>query len=302
MKTDTRVLPDGRKVGPISWGCWRLVTDDINQARQTLEVALSLGMNMIDLADVYGLDWGGSAFGLSETIIGKVLATQPSLRQQMVLASKGGIALGVPYDSSSQHLEAAVDASLARLGVEQIDLWYIHRADLFSHPVVVASTLEGLIAKGKVAAIGVSNHTPSQVDALLAHLSPEVPIAANQFEFSASHLLPLRDGTLDQCMRDRRMAVAWSPLGGGTLLADPSDSSTANSALLAAVDILAGAHGVSRAVVLAAFVLANPAEPVVVVGTQKVDRLADLAQAVDIALSRSECYDIIEASQGVPLP
>ena len=58
MKTDSRVLPDGRGVGPLSWGCWRLVTDDVSEARRRMETALSLGMNMIDTADVYGLDWG----------------------------------------------------------------------------------------------------------------------------------------------------------------------------------------------------------------------------------------------------
>ena len=217
MKTDSRVLPDGRRVGSLSWGCWRLVTDDIPEARRRMETALSLGMNMIDTADVYGLDWGGSAFGLSESIIGRVLAQAPGLRSEIVLATKGGIDPGVPYDSSPAYLESAIDASLKRLGVERIDLWYVHRPDMLTHPADVADTLARLVAKGKLATIGVSNHTVAQVDALMAHLPEGVPVAANQVEFSAAHLLPLRDGTLDQCMRDQRMAVAWSPLGGGRL-------------------------------------------------------------------------------------
>ena len=215
MKTDSRLLPDGRRVGPLSWGCWRLVTDDVSEALRRMETALSLGMNMIDTADVYGLDWGGSAFGLSESIIGRVLAQAPGLRDEIVLATKGGIDPGVPYDSSPAYLESAIDASLKRLGVERIDLWYVHRPDMLTHPADVADTLARLVAKGKLAAIGVSNHTVAQVDALMAHLPEGVPVAANQVEFSAAHLLPLRDGTLDQCMRDQRMAVAWSPLGGG---------------------------------------------------------------------------------------
>ena len=299
MKTDSRALPDGRRVGALSWGAWRLVTDDISEARRRTETALSLGMNMIDTADVYGLDWGGSAFGLSESIIGRVLATAPELRDEMVLATKGGIDPGVPYDSSPAYLESAVDASLRRLGVERIDLWYIHRPDMLAHPADVADTLAGMVEAGKLAAIGVSNHTPAQVDALAAHLPPEVPVAANQVEFSAAHLLPLRDGTLDQCMRDTRMAVAWSPLGGGRLMAAGGDG---EAPVIAVVDQLAADHGVSRAVILAAFVLAHPSSPVVVIGTQNTDRMADLAGAVDVSLSRAECYRIIEASEGVPLP
>ena len=141
MKTDSRLLPDGRRVGPLSWGCWRLVTDDISEARRRMETALSLGMNMIDTADVYGLDWGGSAFGLSESIIGRVLAQAPGLRDEIVLATKGGIDPGVPYDSSPAYLESAIDASLKRLGVERIDLWYVHRPDMLTHPADVADTL-----------------------------------------------------------------------------------------------------------------------------------------------------------------
>ena len=264
-----------------------------------MDTALSLGMNMIDVADVYGLDWGGSAFGLSESIIGRVLAAAPELRDEMVLATKGGIDPGVPYDSSPAYLESAVDASLRRLGVERIDLWYIHRPDMFTHPAEVADTLAGMVEAGKLAAIGVSNHTPAQVDALAAHLPPEVPVAANQVEFSAAHLLPLRDGTLDQCMRDQRMAVAWSPLGGGRLMAAGGDG---EAPVVAVVDQLAADHGVSRAVILAAFVLTHPSSPVVVIGTQNTDRMADLAGATEVSLSRAECYRIIEASEGVPLP
>ncbi len=302
MKTDSRLLPDGRRVGPLSWGCWRLVTDDVSEARRRMETALSLGMNMIDTADVYGLDWGGSAFGLSETIIGRVLAQSPGLREEMVLATKGGIDPGVPYDSSPAYLESAVDASLSRLGVERVDLWYVHRPDMFTHPADVAETLAGLVTMGKLAAVGVSNHTVAQIDALMAHLPAEVPVAANQVEFSAAHLLALRDGTLDQCMRDQRMAVAWSPLGGGSLTAAASEVKGTEASLVAVLDELAADHGVSRAVILAAFVLAHPCSPVVVVGTQNTDRMADLAGAADVSLSRAECYRVIEASEGVPLP
>lgn len=302
MKADSRLLPDGRRIGPLSWGCWRLVTEDVSEARRRMETALSLGMNMIDTADVYGLDWGGTAFGQSESTIGRVLAQSPGLREDMVLATKGGIDPGVPYDSSPAYLESAVDASLTRLGVERIDLWYIHRPDMLTHPADVAETLAGLVAEGKLAAIGVSNHTVAQVDALMAHLPPEVPVAANQVEYSAAHLLPLRDGTFDQCMRDQRMAVAWSPLGGGRLTANDTGSEGSEAPLIALLDELAANHGVSRAVILVAFVLAHPSSPVAVIGTQNTDRMADLAGAVEVSLSRAECYRIIEASEGVPLP
>ena len=298
MRTDPRTLPDGRSVGALSWGCWRLVTAEVPEARRLVESAVGLGMNMLDAADVYGLDWGGSGFGASEEMLGRVFADAPELRDRAVIATKGGIDPGVPYDSSAAYLEAAVDASLGRLGIDHIDLWYIHRPDLFSHPADVADTLAGLVAAGKVGAIGVSNHTVAQVDALLAHLPADLPLVADQFEYSVAHLGPLRDGTLDQCMRDNRMAVAWSPLGGGALVAPGGG----HVSLLAALDDIASDHGASRAAVAVAFVLAHPAAPVAVIGTQDLDRIADLATATSITLSRAECYRLIEASEGVPLP
>src|SRR5690606_23785151 len=79
----------------------------------------------------------------------------------------------------------------------------------------VAATLAELRDAGKVREVGVSNHTPAQVAALQAHLP--FPLAANQPEYSAAHLDPLRDGTFDACMRDGVTPMAWSPLAGGRL-------------------------------------------------------------------------------------
>ena len=93
----------------------------VAEARARIEHVLSLGMNLIDTADVYGLDWGGTAFGSAEELLGEVLKDAPGLREQMVLASKGGIIPGVPYDSA--YLEQACDDSLRRLGVDCLDLY-----------------------------------------------------------------------------------------------------------------------------------------------------------------------------------
>ena len=74
----------------MAYGLWRFVGRDLTVARARVEVALDAGMTLIDIAAVYGLDWGGTAFGESETLLGKVLAKTPSLRRRMVLATKFG--------------------------------------------------------------------------------------------------------------------------------------------------------------------------------------------------------------------
>jgi predicted oxidoreductase len=283
-------------VGAIAYGQWRYTTDDIGSAQQLIETALDAGMNLIDTADVYGLDWGGTGFGEVEALLGKVLAAAPGLRDRMVLATKGGIVPPVPYDSSPSALRAACEASLTRLGVDVIDLYQVHRPDLLTHPADVAATLSALRDEGKVREVGVSNHTPAQVDALAAHLP--FPLVSNQPEFSALQLAPLRDGTLDACMRDGITPMAWSPLAGGRLATGtdvPPD-------LLEALDELAAREGVDRSIIALAFVLAHPAAPIAIIGTQNPDRITGSNAALDVHLDRHDVYRIIQASEGVPLP
>jgi predicted oxidoreductase len=286
----------GFEVGPLAYGCWRFTTDSIDDAEALIEAALDRGMNLIDTADVYGLDYGGTGFGSNEELLGKVLAQTPALRDRMVLATKGGIIPPVPYDSSDQYLTAACEASLSRLGVDTIDLYQIHRPDLFTHPAQVAETLTALRAAGKIREVGISNHTPAQHDALVAHLP--FPLATSQPEFSIAQLDPLRDGTLDACMRDNVVPLAWSPLAGGRLMTGEG----IRSELTDALDRLAERESVDRATICYAFVLAHPAEVVAILGTQTIQRLEQATAALQVTLTRSDVYELIQASEGVPLP
>ncbi|MGI9030517.1 MAG: aldo/keto reductase, partial [Ilumatobacteraceae bacterium] len=222
------------EVGPLALGQWRFTNDDPDAARALVETALDAGLKLVDTADVYGLDWGGTGFGSCEARLGNVLAAAPGLRDRMVLATKGGIVPPTPYDSSPRALRRAVDASQRRLGVDVIDLWQLHRPDLLTHPADVAETLAALRAEGRIREVGVSNHTPAQVAALQAHLP--FPIVTNQPEYSAVHLDPLRDGTFDACMRDDIVPLVWSPLAGGRLVSGDG----VRPELLAVLDGLAG--------------------------------------------------------------
>jgi predicted oxidoreductase len=264
-----------------------------------LEAALDRGLTTIDTADVYGLDWGGTAFGQSEELLGRVLAEAPALRDRMVLATKGGILPPVPYDSGC--IREACDESLRRLGVDTIDLYQIHRPDLFTHPAALAADLSALREAGKIREIGVSNFTPDQYDALVGHLP--FPIVTSQPQYSAGHLEPLRDGTFDRCMRDGVVPLAWSPLMGGALTAGAAPGPDGpRPELLAVLDTLAEREGVDRSVVAMAFVLAHPTRPVAIIGSMRPERIEAATRALSVQLDRADCYRIIEASEGVPLP
>ena len=287
-----------RSIGALSFGCWRFTGRDIGEAGALVDTALELGMNLIDTADVYGLDWNGTGFGSVEELLGRVIAERPSRREAMVLATKGGIIPGIPYDSSPAALRSALEASLRRLGVDHIDLYQVHRPDLFTHPEALASTLQSFIDSGRVSMVGVSNVTVAQTRALRAYLGDA--LVSTQPEFSAAHLEPLRDGTFDLCMEFGITPLAWSPLGGGRLLDDTDPS--ARPELRLVLDELATREGVSRACIAIAFVLAHPARPVAIVGTQRPERLRELTRAAQVHLDRSDLYRIIVASEGTPLP
>ncbi len=286
------------EVGPLAYGLWRFTDDDIGRATDRVEAALAAGMNLIDTADVYGFDWGGTGFGTVEELLGRVLAASPGLRDRMVLATKGGIIPPSPYDSSAAYLRSAVDASRRRLGVDVIDLYQIHRPDLFGHPGEIAEVLAQLVSDGAVGAIGVSNHTPAQTRALLAHLGDDVPLVTTQPEYSVVHLDPLRDGTLDLCLEVGVTPLAWSPLGGGRV----ATSENISEELVTVLDRLAEREEVGRAEIALAFVLAHPSRPIAIIGTQTTERIATSTAALSVELDRNDLYDIIEASEGVPLP
>ena len=211
----------------------------------------------------------------AEVLLGRLFAADPGLRRAMVLASKGGIIPGVPYDSSADYLTAACEASLRRLGTDHLDLFQVHRPDVLTHPAEVARALEGLVASGKVRSVGVSNYTPSQTAALVAHLS--IPLASLQPEFSPLAIEPLTDGTLDLAMQHGIGVLAWSPLAGGRLGA-PGDDERAQH-VCAELDVQAIRCGVSRSAAAYAWLMAHPAGVIPIVGSQQVHRIREAADA-----------------------
>ena len=297
IPTPLRLGATGPTISPIAWGMWRFWGDDLASAQRRVEAALDAGATLLDTADIYGLSEGG--WGVSETLLGKVLAASPGLRHRMVLATKGGIVVGAPYDSSPAYLTAAVDASLRRLNVDRIDLYQIHRPDLLAHPADVAATLAALRDAGKIAEVGVSNHTTAQVAALQDHLP--FPIAAIQIECSPLAIQPIVDGTLDQAMALGMAVLAWSPLGGGRL-GDAATTDPRDLAVRAALDAVAARLGVSRAVAAYRWIMTHPARIVPIVGSQQPARIAEAFDAVAHPMPRADWYAILTAARGEPLP
>jgi predicted oxidoreductase len=290
------LYPNGPVVSSVAWGMWRFAGDDLAAATARVRAALDAGVTLFDTADVYGPD-NGEPFGAAEALLGRVLAADRSLEGRMVLATKGGIRPGTPYDSSAGYLAEAIDGSLGRMGVDRVALWQIHRADFLTHPAEIARGLETAHKAGKIGAVGVSNFAPHQIEALAAHLS--LPIVATQPEFSPLCVSPLFDGVLDQAMGKGIAVLAWSPLGGGRL-GDPKDDRA--RAVAKALDAKAAETGVGRAAAAYSWIMAHPAHPIPIVGTQRLERIAEIAQAYRPTWTRAEWYQVLTASLGEPLP
>jgi len=290
------LYPGGPEVSSVAWGMWRFAGDDVAAAEARVQAALDAGVTLFDTSDIYGPD-NGEPFGAAEALLGRVLAGNPGLRDQMVIATKGGISMGVPYDSSAGYLGAAIDASLARMGVDHVALWQIHRPDILTHPAEIGEALLAAHQAGKIGAVGVSNFTPWQVEALAAHLP--LPIVSCQPEFSPLAVAPLGDGVLDQAIARGMAVLAWSPLGGGRL-GNPADERT--RAVAAALDAKAKQAGVSRAAAAYSWIMAHPARPIPIVGTQSVPRIAEIPDAYTPTWTRAEWYEVLVAARGEPLP
>ncbi len=209
---------DGFTRSALGMGCMGLSqgygpTDD-NESIRAIHRALEAGVTMLDTATSYGQ-------GHNERLIARALAGQP---EAVTVATKFGIVRdddGVRLDGRPEHVAGYAEASLSRLGVKVIDLYYLHRVDPDVPIAETVGAMAQLVADGKVRHLGLSEVTADQIEAAAAvHL-----ISAVQFEWS----LLWRDPETDIVPAARRVGagiVAYSPLGRGLLTAAPPTPST----------------------------------------------------------------------------
>lgn len=280
------------KAGPIAYGCWRFSQNSLKDADIKIRTALDNGLTLIDTADIYG-HGRPKIFGGAEELLGNVLQASPSLRSQMVLATKGGIDWRRPYDSSYDYLMNAVETSLLRLKTDYIDIYQIHRPDLTTPVSETARALNDMVKSGKTRHVGVSNFTVTEHRALQAHL--DMPLLTTQPQFSALRQEPITDGTLDWSQETGATVLAWSPLAGGRIFSE-------KGAIIDTLDRLAENHATTRSNIALAFTMRHGANVIPIIGTQKPERIIESAKAVDIPLTARDFYDIVEAYRGRTMP
>jgi predicted oxidoreductase len=286
----------GIDVSALAWGHWRLSAADPARNARLARAALDAEIDFFDTADIYGFD-GSQGFGAAEEAFGRLLAAEPGMRARLVIASKGGINPGVPYDSSEGYLTRAIDASLRRLGIDTIDLWQVHRPDILTHPHEIAAAVEKAHKAGKIRAFGVSNFTVAQIASLAAASS--VPLVSSQPELSALRFDPFVNGESDQAIDLDLAILAWSPLGGGQL-AEPTEPRA--QAVAAALDAVADEQRISRSAAALSWIMAHPSRPIPIIGSQTAARITDAADALRVRWTRTNWYAVLVAARQEPLP
>ena len=276
---------------------WNLSTD---QLIGFIESHIALGITTVDHADIYG-DYR------CEALFGQALKQAPSLRGQLRILSKCGIALCSSqyperhvnhYNTTAKHIHQSVDNSLRHLQTDHIDVLLIHRPDHLMDADVVADAFNALQSSGKVGQFGVSNFTPQQQDLLQSRLAS--PLVTNQIEINPLSLSVFENGTLEHLQMHRVRPMAWSPLAGGRVLTEKSPQAERVRAMLTSVAKELGDFTLSQMVF--AWIRQLPVQPMVVLGSGKTQRITEALGAGDIHLSPEQWYRIWVAATGTNVP
>ncbi len=313
----TRHIPGlARHTAPIGLGCmgmsWAYNTpgtsDDAGHIA-VINAALDAGISLLDTSDAY-------ADGANEELVGRAVARR---RDDAIIASKGGLISsyvnGQPHlerDGRPVHLRKAIDASLQRLDVDVIDLYYLHRID----PKVPLEDSWGALAEavtaGKIHALGLSEVSEKQ--AARAHVIH--PVSAVQSEMSLWTRDALGDGLTSDgdpagnlvgwCREADAIFVPFAPLGRGFLtgVLDPSrlvagdlranlprfqgTALSSNQSIVDAVLIIAARHATTAAAVALAWVLAQGEHIIPIPGTTKIERLSENLSAAGLQLTQDD--------------
>lgn len=278
--------------GTMTWGSWGKQLSK-KEMVELMHHCIENGLTTFDHADIYG------SYS-TETDFGNAFADSGIKREDIQLVSKCGIQLTRGRDNKINHYQYdkdyiiwSAEQSLKKLRTDHLDLLLMHRPSPLMDPFEMAEALQQLLDSGKVKQVGVSNFTPSQV----ALLEKAIPVSANQVEFSLTHDEPMYDGTFDDCIVGKRLAMAWSPLGD--FFREKNDRTKRIKKVMGP---LMEKYGADESQLLLAWILRHPANIYPVIGTTSKERITLSAKAAEMELELQDWFALLVASQGHDVP
>jgi len=248
----------------------------------TIHAALDTGVTLVDTADAYHRD--ADEVGHNETLIAKALASHDRGRDVLVATKGGHLRPGDgswTLDGSPEHLKAACEASLRRLGVEAVGLYQFHRPDPRVPYAESVGAIRELLDEGKIRMVGISNADPDQIRQANEILGGRLVSVQNQF----SPAFRSSEPELRLCDELGIAFLPWSPLGGISRAGELGSTH-------APFDRIATAHGVSPQRVCLAWMLAKSPVVVPIPGASRPETIRDSAAATDLVLTTEELAEL----------
>jgi aryl-alcohol dehydrogenase-like predicted oxidoreductase len=278
---------DAPPVSAVGYGGMHLSIQDRPpeaQAIRVIHAALDAGVTLIDTADAYSLD--NRDIGHNERLVARALETWPGDREQVIVATKGGVTRPAgrwETDGRPQYLRAACDRSLQALGVERIDLYQLHAPDPRVPLAESVGALGELQQEGKIRWVGLSNVSVPQI----WEAEAVVRVTSVQNRLNPFFREALAEGVVAYCAERGMGFLAYSPTGGGRL----------NHKLPAhpVLQPLAARLGVTPHALVLAWVLARSPAVIVIPSARTVEHVQDSTGAADLVLSEADLSAITAA-------
>ena len=278
--------------GAMTWGSWGKKLSK-KEMMELMHHSIECGLTTFDHADIYG------SYS-TEADFGAAFGDSGIKRDSIQLITKCGIQLTRGRDNRINHYQYdkdyiiwSAEESLKKLKTDYLDFFLIHRPSPLMNPNEIAEAARHLLVSGKIKQFGVSNFTTSQ----MAMLEKAVPVEGNQVEFSLTHHDPMYDGVFDDCIANKRMAMAWSPLGSFFREDDEQ-----GARIKAAMEPLKNKYDADESQLLLAWILKHPAKVHPVIGTTNKKRMELAAKAIKIDLELQDWFALLVAAQGHDVP
>ncbi len=282
----------------IVYGMWRLGDDSdtsVAHVQAKIEACLEQGITTMDQADIYG---GYEA----EEVLGRTLKAAPALKDAIEIVTKCDIVAPAGryasarvkyYDTSRAHILSSVDHSLRLMNIDKIDTLLVHRPDPMMDHHETGAALDEVVASGKVRSVGVSNFKLH--DWTLLQSAMKTPLITNQIELSVTAHQGFTNGDVAYLQERNVPIMAWSPLGGGAMM-------TGTGAVQDSLAKVAQENSVDKSAVAVAWLLAHPARIMPVMGTNNINRIKALSEALTVSMDRETWFEIYTAALGSEVP